>query len=196
LRDDFLSLFVRGCWLVSFFFTPIYMFVLVFLVMFGPKKGSIIAYSPNWDFKNAIQLSGLLQTGAGKISSLLKYRFHFTTVTSRFTSYVLFSFWIFFFFYGETLLLVVLNYSTPVDTISSSSFFTIKQHIIFFLTTTSAKLSGHINFYIFYLTSCAFMFLSNFNFYYNYNSLRLNYVNSFLLNTLVILVVVSSCLGL
>jgi hypothetical protein len=40
------------------------------------------------------------------------------------------------------------------------------------------------------------MFLSNFNFYYNYNSLRLNYVNSFLLNTLVILVVVSSCLGL
>jgi NADH-quinone oxidoreductase subunit L len=45
LRDDFISLFVRGCWLVSFFFTPIYMFVLVFLVMFGPRKGSIIAYS-------------------------------------------------------------------------------------------------------------------------------------------------------
>mgnify|MGYP006084571575 FL=1 len=196
LRDDFLSLFVRGCWLVSFFFTPIYMFVLVFLVMFGPKKGSIVAYSPNWDFKNAIQLSGLLQSRGKKINSLLKYRFHFTTVTSRFTSYVLFSFWVFFFFYGETLLLVVLNYSTPVDTISSSSFFTIKQHIIFFLTTTSAKLSGHINFYIFYLTSCAFMFLSNFNFYYNYNSLRLNYVNSFLLNTLVILVVASNCLGL
>lgn len=195
LRDDFLSLFVRGCWLVSFFFTPIYMFVLVFLVMFGPKKGSIVAYSPNWDFKNTIQLSGLLLTGHGKIINLLKYRFHFTTVTSRFTSYVLFSFWIFFFFYGETLLLVVLNYSTPVDTISSSSFFTIKQHIIFFLTTTSAKLSGHINFYIFYLTSCAFMFLSNFNFYYNYNSLRINYVNSFLLNTLVILVVFFSCIG-
>lgn len=47
LRDDFLSLFVRGCWLVSFFFTPIYMFMLVFLVMFGPKKGSIVAYAPN-----------------------------------------------------------------------------------------------------------------------------------------------------
>jgi hypothetical protein len=26
LRDDFISLVVRGCWLVSFFFTPIYMF--------------------------------------------------------------------------------------------------------------------------------------------------------------------------
>jgi len=45
LRDDFISLFVRGCWLVSFFFTPIYMFILVFIVMFGPKKGFIGVYS-------------------------------------------------------------------------------------------------------------------------------------------------------
>jgi hypothetical protein len=171
------------------------MFILVFLVMFGPKKGSIVAYAPNWDFKYNLQVSGLLKAKNSSILQLLKYRFHFTTVTSRFTSYVLVSFWIFFFFYGETLLLVVLNYSTPVDTISSSSFFTIKQHIIFFLTTTSAKLSGHINFYIFYLTSCAFMFLSNFNFYYNYNSLRLNYINSFLINTLVIIAVVYSLIS-
>jgi hypothetical protein len=171
------------------------MFILVFLVMFGPKKGSIIAYSANWDFKNSLQLPGLLRTsGYNNIQSLLKYRFHFTSVTSRFTSYVLFTFWIFFFFYGETLLLVVLNYSTPIDTISSSSFFTIKQHIIFFLTTTSAKLSGHINFYIFYLTSCAFMFLTNFNFYYNYNSLRLNYVNSSLISIVTLVIILISFL--
>merc|ERR1711943_107203 len=44
LRDDFISLWVRGCWLVSFFFTPIYMLMLVFFAMFGVKKGSIIAY--------------------------------------------------------------------------------------------------------------------------------------------------------
>jgi hypothetical protein len=75
------------------------MFILVFLVMFGPKKGSIIAYSANWDFKNSLQLPGLLRTsGNNNIQSLLKYRFHFTSVTSRFTSYVLFTFWIFFFF--------------------------------------------------------------------------------------------------
>jgi len=48
LRDDFISLFVRGCWLVSFFFTPIYMFILVFIVMFGPKKGFIGVYSSAW----------------------------------------------------------------------------------------------------------------------------------------------------
>jgi len=47
MRDDFISLLVRGCWLVSFFFTPIYMFMLVFLVIFGIKKGSITIYKSN-----------------------------------------------------------------------------------------------------------------------------------------------------
>ena len=51
LRDDYISLLVRSCWLVSFFFTPIYMFILVFLVMFDVKKGSIISYKSNWGFK-------------------------------------------------------------------------------------------------------------------------------------------------
>ncbi len=68
------------------------MFILVFLVMFGPKKGSVVAYAPNWGFQNSSQLSGLLRVGAGNLLNLLKYRFHFTTVTSRFTSYVLFTF--------------------------------------------------------------------------------------------------------
>lgn len=45
LRDDFLSLFVRGCWLVSFFFTPFYMLILISVVSFGPKKGALSAYA-------------------------------------------------------------------------------------------------------------------------------------------------------
>jgi hypothetical protein len=48
LRDDFLSFFVRGCWLVSFFFTPIYMFTLLFIVVFNIKKGYIGVYYSNW----------------------------------------------------------------------------------------------------------------------------------------------------
>jgi NADH-quinone oxidoreductase subunit L len=44
LRDDFMSLVIRSCWLVSFFFTPIYMFILTFVVIFNTKKGSISVY--------------------------------------------------------------------------------------------------------------------------------------------------------
>ena len=190
LRDDFISLFVRGCWLVSFFFTPIYMFFLVFLVMFGPKKGSIVAYSSAWDFnftKHSQAITQYLNSfNATNLTHSLKYRFHFTTVTSRSTSYFLFSFWLFFFFYGETLLLIVFNYSTPIDTITSSSFFTIKQHIIFFLTTTSSQLTSHINFYIYFLTSCAFMYLVNLNYSYNYNYFKQSTVNSGLISLIVL----------
>lgn len=44
LRDDFTSYFVRGCWLTSFFFTPIYMLTLVFIVYYGPKKAAPTTY--------------------------------------------------------------------------------------------------------------------------------------------------------
>jgi NADH:ubiquinone oxidoreductase subunit 2 (subunit N) len=45
LRDDFISLLVRGCWLVSFVNTPIYMFTATFVISFGIKKGNLSAYS-------------------------------------------------------------------------------------------------------------------------------------------------------
>ena len=45
IRDDILALFARASILVSLFFTPVYMHILVFVVMFGPKRGFIGAYS-------------------------------------------------------------------------------------------------------------------------------------------------------
>ena len=196
LRDDFLSLFVRGCWLVSFFFTPIYMFTRVFLVMFGPKKGSIASYVSSWDFHLiqqsytfALYLKSPVRCQTISVVSKISHRLQFTAITSRLTSYFLFSFWLFFFFYGETLLLVTFNYSTPVDTITSSAFFTIKQHIIFLLTTTPHKLISYINFYILFLTSCAFMYLINLNYSYNYNYFRLNTINSGLIFFIILLLI-------
>ena len=178
LRDDYISLLVRSCWLVSFFFTPIYMFILVFLVMFDVKKGSIISYKSNWGFKLIENFYSLykflhIKTSKKKLASILVYsslfKFTFTSVTSRSTSYFLFSFWLFFFFFGESLMLIMFNYITPVDTITSSSFFTIKQHIIFSLNSNSSKLMSHINFYILLMTSLSFTYLFNLCYSYNYS---------------------------
>ena len=177
LRDDFLSLFVRGCWLVSFFFTPIYMFLLVFLVMFGPKKGSIVAYEPNWAFRFKEQLRSI---NLGTFKNFY-YMFQFTVVTSRLTSYFLFSFWLFFFFFGETLLLFLFNYSSTCDSINSSSFVMIKQHMIFYLLTIPVKLSYHINSYIYFLTSCSFFYMINLSYSYSYRYISLSSINNFLI---------------
>jgi len=191
LRDDFLSLFVRGCWLVSFFFTPIYMFMLVFLVMFGPKKGSVIAYRSGWGNTLQHQLLSIKNYiySLKQVTYASIYRFQFTTITSRSTSYFLFSFWCLFFFFGEILLLIIFNFSTPIDTITSSSFFTIKQHTVFYLDTMSSKLLGHINSYIYFLTTSAFMYLINLNYSYNYNYFRQSYINSII--AFIVLIIIS-----
>jgi hypothetical protein len=147
------------------------MFMLVYLAMFGTKKGSIVAYDSAWNF-SFTHFTNSLSKNNNHYSSLLGFRFQQTTITSRSTSYFLITFWLFFFFYGETLLLILFNYSTPIDTISSSSFLVLKQHVIFYLITTPVKLVTFINFYIFVLTTCSFMYLTNLNYSYNYNYLR------------------------
>lgn len=193
LRDDYISLLVRSCWLVSFFFTPIYMFILVFLVMFDSKKGSIVSYRSNWNTNFNNELYSLYNViNKGKKNRVLfiystLYRYLFTSVTSRSTSYFLFSFWLFFFFFGESLLLIIFNFSTVVDTITSSSFFTIKQHVVFFLNSSSSKLTYHINFYIFFMTSSAFLYLFNLCYSYNYNYFKINNTSTKLVMLIILL---------
>lgn len=106
LKDDFLSFVVRSCWLVSFFFTPIYMFTLVFIVIFGSKKGVLTTYASFWNFKY-FQINQIitnffnLRLNLSMINFYSIYRFQFSIVTCRTTIYVLFLFWCFFFLQGR-----------------------------------------------------------------------------------------------
>lgn len=151
------------------------MLTLVFLVMFGPKKGSVVAYKSGWGFNNQLWLTMRLRElslTALKINLISTYRFTFTTITSRSTSYFLFFFWLFFFFFGESLLLVTMNFSNLTDLISSSSFFTIKQHTVFYINSISNSLLSGISSYITFLTISAVVYLTNLNFSYTYNYFR------------------------
>lgn len=168
------------------------MFTLVFLVMFGPKKGSNVAYSGTWGFNLNKQLSSLKPyTGPNKLFFFKNYffKFQFTAITSRLTSYFLFSFWLFFFFFGETLLLLVLNFTTTIDTINSASFMIIKKHMIFFLLTTSVKLTTHINVYIYFLTSCAFFYMMNLSYSYSYRYLSKSSLTNYFISFIFLLFV-------
>jgi hypothetical protein len=112
------------------------------------------------------------------INRSFKHKYQFTALTSRLTSYMLVSFWVFFFFFGETLLLVLFNYSTPIDTIVSSNFLTIKQHVIFFIESSSTKLLKYINFFIFFLTLNSFFYMMNLNYSYTYRYFLYSTYNS------------------
>ena len=92
----------------------------------------------------------------------------------------------FFFFFGEILLLVILNYSVTIDTIMSTSFFNIKQHIIFYISSMSNYLSTQINFYIIFLTSSSLLYLINLSFQSQYWLFRHTYWNSILTSCVII----------
>lgn len=174
LRDDFLSLMVRACWLVSFFFTPIYMFILVFIVIFGPKKSVLNTYFFFWNFKyfsfNQIIINFLNNRfiNSNTLNFYFLYRFQYTLITCRTTIYVLFSFWLFFFFFGESLLLILFNFTTISDSIYSNFFFIFKNHTIFSLNSGSVFLANSVMFYIIFFTSCSLIFLLSLRYSFNY----------------------------
>jgi hypothetical protein len=156
------------------------MFILTFVVIFGPKKGVFSTYLSFWNFKyfnfNQILLNSskfFFDFNLTKFNHFLLYRFQFTIITCRTTIYLLFSFWIFFFFFGESLLMILFNFSTLTDSINADYFMLFKTHTIFFLNTSSFYLSNAIMFYILFFTSCSFIFLLNLRYTFNYY-----YINS------------------
>ena len=179
LRDDFVSLFVRGCWMVSFFFTPIYMFILIFIVSFGTKKGVLASYSSSWYpvYSNSLQnlyhyYACIRSINPTKLTFLHIYRFQHTNLTSRFTIYILALFWCFFFFFGESLLLLTFNYNTLTDLIPSGFFVFTKSHVIFNTFSSSTFIGDTIFFFIVFFTTSAIAFLLNLRYSFTYSYTR------------------------
>ena len=182
LRDDFLSLIVRSCWLVSFFFTPVYMFILIFVVIYGPKKGLINTYYDFWSFKWVHEYYLLIlkghtlnkNNGSKSINQqnyLTTYAFQFTIATCRTTTYILVTFWCFFIFFGETFFSIIFNFSTLTDSINSDFFFLFKTHTVFFMNSSSQFLGDYLFSFILFFSTCSFLFLLNLKFTLNYRYL-------------------------
>jgi hypothetical protein len=78
-----------------------------------------------------------------------------------------------------------LNFNTLSETILSSSFTTIKQHIIYTAFTSTMWLSRIIFFYIITLTAFSLFFLLNIRYTFTYNYFYLIYLFDF--STLVLI---------
>lgn len=190
LKDDFLSTLVKSCWFVSFFFTPVYMFTLIFIVLYGPKKSPTHVYMHFWKFQFSNLIALLTNFKNTKFSQIFFFNTsiifnQFSLITGRLTIYVLFAFWLFFFFWGEYLLLVVFNYSTVTDSVVGNFFCSFKSHFIFSLNSSAQQLFYIVNFFIFFLATCALIFLLNLKFTFNY----FFFENKYFLETLMLIFV-------
>lgn len=145
--------------------------------MFGFKKGAITVYNDTWLYDSKVNFFTSVN-GISRTHTILNlyHKYTFTVITSRLTSYILITFWLSFFFFGESFLMITFNYTTIVDTITSSTFLTLKQHIIFYITTISSYLHTSLSFFIYFLTSCSFSFLFHLNYKSKYNIFRLSLI--------------------
>jgi len=149
------------------------MFVLTFIVIFGPKKSTLLAYMTFWHFNyyNALKLIINSLTDRNlytRLNAYLLFRFQLTVLTCRTTIYVLLVFWCFFFFFGEWLLLLTFNFSSLTDTIPNNFFLSFKTHTSFFLSNFTTQVSSIIMFYIIFFSLMAFSFLLNLRYTVNY----------------------------
>lgn len=164
LKEDILSLWTRGCWLVSFFFTPIYMFILIFVVFFGSKKSTTSVYTAIIITDSLYQIyffNKNLQKNNFKKNFYHLVLQQMTYITSRTTTLILLIFWIFFFYFGEFLIMVLFNFNTLIDSIFSSNFTFIKTHNIFSLEILSNDLDVNITCFIWFFTTLSFYYLFN-----------------------------------
>ena len=151
------------------------MFILIFIVSFGTKKGTLASYASAWSVLYSTSLQTLFNYRnscvplTAALPKLFLYRFQHTALTSRTTVYVLATFWCFFFFFGESLLLLTFNYNTLTDLIPSGFFVFTKSHVIFNTFSSSAFVGDTIFFFIMFFTSAAIGFLLNLRYSFSYS---------------------------
>jgi len=185
LRDDFVSYVVRATWLVSFCFTPFYMFLLNKSILFGPKKGVSSVYYSIKD-GSSLNVFGLFRT-AGFDKNLVHHFNQHSLFSSRFTSVVLFFFWVVFMFAGEFLLLVLMNFSTPLDSVYSSFFVDFSSFTCFSTNNASFFTLDVLFSYIILSTLVAIKFLYMFKFKNARDSIGLFFLVDFLLFSFIFL---------
>ena len=149
------------------------MFILVFVVAFGTKKGTLATYSFAWYplFTRSFSVLRNSTTSSLTTSKLFRthlYRFQHTALTSRPTIYILTAFWCFFFFFGESLLLITFNYNTLTDLLQSGAFTFVKSHVIFMTDSNNAYLGDVVFFFILFFFSTAMAFLLNLRYSHSY----------------------------
>ena len=150
-RDDFLVLFIRALWFISFFFTPFYMIYLNIAVMYYFKLNTVNLYLKNYIY-------------SFKFLYCKNYFFlnlNYSLVISRLTIFILFLFFIIVLYFGEMFLTLLLNYSSTTSFILKANWSYIDFNLINFLYLTPSTLLFYINYLIILilLSSLRYLFL-------------------------------------
>jgi len=146
LRDDILSVVVRSCWVVSFFFTPYYMVKLTFYVVLGPNKSLKFLL-------NSIIRSNFLLLLTIVIKKILVPLFKHNLFLSRVTATLLLTLLALVCFYGEDVFLLIFCFMGLSDVLNSFFFIMVKSHYSMLLVNESFNVIEAVTFFIIIVTT-------------------------------------------
>lgn len=148
-RDDLLTLFVRSCWFISFFLTPVYMLFLNIYVVFGSKQSSV-------------KLVTNLHAHLYQLSPQQNYnRIQHSLLTARSTTVVLTLVLTIVLFSGETLLNIVLDSSSSYSSVLAHSWLSDSTSILQSNLLPSASSMQLLSYLVLFLAASALRFLYN-----------------------------------
>lgn len=196
LRDDFIAYLVRGCWVISFFFTPVYMLSLLFFVYFGPTKGTPSANTVHWcqhfwqkvSTFNYSKHNTDVSTRLFRSTHFMLSRFQLTYITARPTVYLLLTMWVFFYTFGDFFYSIIFNFNTLIDTIPSGFFTFTKTHTLFMTFSLNLYLHETLMALIYLLILAALVFLLTLTLTFNTSYFKRNFIYEIVLVAFIIFI--------
>lgn len=149
-KNNFFSYYIRACWMVSFFFTPLYMLLLLGNSLFGPKRATLQTYNSAFQFNYyyAQRLASFVLEFRWNSRIFNRHRYQYTLFNNRLSTILFFSIWVSYLFCGESCMLILFGYSAPLDVICSSQFFSIKNSLVFSINFNSSLTSNMLMYII------------------------------------------------
>lgn len=131
------SIIIKAFWLISFIFTPIYMFILIYFINFNFKKNFFNGYfSINTDI--------IVWTNYSKFN--LNKFFDNNYLTSKSTCFVLLGFFVIFNLCGDYLFLLVIEYLSQIDSFFNKNYF--NMDFKYYYSTNLSSSTFFYNLYI------------------------------------------------
>lgn len=131
------SVIIKSLWIISFIFTPIYMFILIYFINFNFKKNIFIGYF-NIN-TNLISVNNNIKF------TVLKF-FDNGFVTSKSTSFILLFFFLVFNVFGDYLFLLIINYVSQIEAYFNKNYFI--NTFKYYYSTNFANTSVFKNLYL------------------------------------------------
>jgi len=160
------SVLIKSLWIVSFIFTPMYMFILIYFINFNIKKNNFHTY---FNINTNAQVYNI-----NTFTNVLRF-FDLSYVTSKSTSYILLLFFIIFNSLGDYVFLLLINNLSQYDSFFLKNYFIINLKYYYSISVVNTLFLNKLYLLIIYLNILSLQYLSS-CYYKNLKNIYLLYI--------------------